>query len=62
MLSTLKNSKQQSEVPIQSGRKVYTMKKPDSSSGVGSEKKALLAKIILVICIILLIAAKGFGS
>ena len=35
---------------------------PGFSSGVLSEKKVLLAKIILIICIAVLIAAKGFGS
>ena len=44
--------------------KNYTTKEVRTrfSSGVLSGKKALLAKIILLICILALIAAKSFGQ
>jgi hypothetical protein len=41
-------------------KKVYTTKKINSTSGTGSDRKVLLAQIILIICILILIAAKSF--
>ena len=43
-------------------KKVYASKKLISRSGVGSQKNLLLAQIILILCVLILIAAKSFGE
>ncbi|HLG33928.1 MAG TPA: hypothetical protein VI757_03535 [Bacteroidia bacterium] len=43
-------------------KKNYDTIRMNTGQGVTHEKKVLLAKIILVVCILILIAAKSFGQ
>jgi hypothetical protein len=43
-------------------KKNYDTKGLNTGQGVTLEKKVLLAKTILVVCILILIAAKSFGQ
>lgn len=71
MLNSILSKKEKNEVPpvpnlsgiFSSGKKNYParMLKPGFSSGMSTETKVLIAKVTLVVCILILIAAKSFN-